>query len=268
MSPVPPAAVGAGKAIVAVAAGNRAETEELDAQAAAFAAKITGAGTKELGAWFGDHIRVRRLKSQLRILDKARKLAEDAGYEPQVVNLKVLVPLLETGSLEDEADDEMIGCWAALLANAASGERDVPPSFASVLRDIEPEQARILDHVYQIMMQMSPQLRKADLGIMRAGLVAELGLSDETIDYHLDNLIRQRLVRRPIGTISDDPDVVTLSEFGRAFVRACRPPSQPDPPVRFTDHAQVMAQASKNRQRWDQMRTAPETNNDNKSGGS
>jgi Abortive infection alpha len=265
MSPVPPVAAGASKAIVAVAAGNRAETEELDAQAAQFAAKITGAGTKELGAWFGDHIRVRRLKSQLRILDQARKLAEDAGYEPQVINLKVLVPLLETGSLEDETDDEMIGCWAALLANAASGERDVPPSFASVLRDIEPEQARILDHVYQIMMQMSPQLRKADLGILRAGLVAELGLSDETIDYHLDNLIRLRLVRRPIGTISDDPDVVTLSEFGRAFVRACRPPSQPDPPVRFTDHAQVIEQASKNRQRWDQMRATPGEDPDNES---
>jgi Abortive infection alpha len=265
MSPVPPAAAGAGKAIVAVAAGNRAETEELDAQAAQFAAKITGAGANELGAWFGDHIRVRRLKSQLRILDKARKLAEDAGYEPQVVNLKILVPLLETGSLEDETDDEMIGCWAALLANAASGERDVPPSFASVLRDLESEQARILDHVYQIMMQMSPALRKDDLGIMRAGIVAELGLSDDTIDYHLDNLIRLRLVRRPIGSISDDPEVVTLSEFGRTFVRACRPPSQPDPPVRFTDHAQVMAQASKNRQRWDQVRAAPQTDHDNES---
>jgi len=31
------------------------------------------------------------------------------------------------------------------------------------------------------------------------------------------------------------------------------PPSQSDPPVRFTDRAQIMAQVSKNRQRWDQM---------------
>jgi hypothetical protein len=265
VSPVPPAAAGAGKAIVAVAAGNRPEREELDAPAALFAARVTGSGAKELGAWFGDHIRVRRLKSQLRILDEAQKLAEDAGYEPQVVNLKVLVPLLETGSLEDEANDEMIGCWAALLANAASGDRDVPPSFTSVLRDLEPEQARILDNVYEIMMQIAPELRKGDIGIARMGLVAELGLSDETIDYHLDNLIRLRLVRRPTGTIGDDLELVTLSEFGRAFVRACRPPSQPDPPVRFTDATQLQEQASKNRQRWDQMRTAPETNHDNAS---
>jgi hypothetical protein len=71
--------------------------------------------------------------------------------------------LMDGGTLED--DEEMAERWASLLANVAGGARDVPPSFASVLRDLEPEQARILDHVYQTMMQIAPELRRGNLGM-------------------------------------------------------------------------------------------------------
>jgi hypothetical protein len=101
------------------------------------------------------------------------KQLEEVGMNPTAVPMRTLAPLMDHGTLED--DPEMGKRWASLLANAASGERDVPPSFASVLRDLEPAQARILDHVYQIMMQISPALRKGDIGVGRPGLVAELG---------------------------------------------------------------------------------------------
>lgn len=96
-----------------------------------------------------------------------------------------------------------------------------------------------------------------NLGMARTGLVSELGLSDDPVEYHLDNLIRLRLIRKPSGVMDDELEMVTLTEFGRAFVHACRPPSQPDPPVRFTNSAQVMEQAGKNRQRLNQRSSSP-----------
>jgi hypothetical protein len=208
----------------------------------------------ELGELITDQIRAWRFKRGIKYVQEAMKQLEEAGMNPTTVPMRTLAPLMDGGTLED--DEEMAKRWASLLANAASGKRDVPPSFASVLRDLEPDQARILDHVYEIMMQISPRLRKGDLGIARPGLVAELGLQADMIDYHLDNLVRLRLVRRPIGIIGDDLATVTLSEFGRVFVRACRPPSQPDPPVRFTDATQVMEQAARNKTQWDAHSTA------------
>jgi Abortive infection alpha len=229
----------------------RVVAEEITPEISRFMGTVMGSPGLELGELIADRIRAWRFKRGIKYVQAAMKQLDEAGMNPTTVPMRTLAPLMDGGTLEDDA--EMGKRWASLLANAASGERDVPPSFASVLRDLEPAQARILDQIYQIMMQISPALRKGDIGILPQGLVAELGLSDETIDYHLDNLIRLRLVRSPAGPFGDD-SLITLSEFGRVFVRACRPPSQPDPPVRFTDAAQVAEQASKNRKHWDELR--------------
>jgi Abortive infection alpha len=229
--------------------------EEVTPEISHFMGTVMGSPGLELGELVTDQIRAWRFKRGIKYVQRAMKQLEDAGMNPKAVPMRTLAPLMDGGTLED--DEEMGARWASLLANAASGEREVPPSFASVLRDLEPEQARILDHVYQTMMQIAPELRKQNLGMARMGIVAELGLSNETLEYHLDNLIRLRLVRRPSGVIDDELEMVTLSEFGRAFVRACRPPSQPDPPVRFTDAAQVARQASENRQRLNQINASP-----------
>ena len=172
----------------------------------------------------------------------------DAGLDPKAVPLRTLAPLLEGATLSEDGDG-MEDRWASLLANAAGGAQDVPPSFARLLSEIEPVEARILDHVYNVMMAIAPEIRRHDLGMLRAGIADELGLARETIEYHLDNLIRLRLVREPTGAIGGLGDVVTLSEFGRRFVRACRAPALPDPPIVFTDAAEVQRQAALNRQR-------------------
>jgi hypothetical protein len=237
----------------------RVVAEEVTPEISHFMGAVMGSPGLELGELVTDQIRAWRFKRGIKYVQRAMKQLEDAGMNPKAVPMRTLAPLMDGGTLED--DDEMAARWASLLANAASGDREVPPSFASVLRDLEPEQVRVLDHVYQTMMQIAPELRRQNLGMARMGIVAELELSNENLEYHLDNLIRLRLIRRPLGVIDDELEMVTLSEFGRAFVRACRPPSQPDPPVRFTDAAQVARQASENRQRLDQMKTSPVSSN-------
>lgn len=66
---------------------------------------------------------MRRFKQGVKQMQTAQKLIVDAGMEPQEVPMRTLVPLIEGGSTDDEED--MSARWAALLANAASGETNV-----------------------------------------------------------------------------------------------------------------------------------------------
>jgi hypothetical protein len=99
--------------------------QELGPHAADFAARITGSATNELGEALADRARLRRFRTQIKILQKAQKAAEKAGLPASVVPIKVLAPLLEFGGLEDENDEDMVARWANLLANAATGSPGV-----------------------------------------------------------------------------------------------------------------------------------------------
>jgi hypothetical protein len=175
-------------------------------------------------------------------------IIDAAGLTAHEVPLRALMPILESGA--DEERPDMQERWANLLANAATSSEETPVAFPDVLRQLEPAEARILDHVYDTMMMIAPDLRRQNLGLIFDGVTHELGLSPESTEFHIDNLIRLRLVREPTGSFGGPGDTVTISEFGRRFVRACRSPMRPDPPVRFTDGAELQRQASENRQRW------------------
>jgi hypothetical protein len=209
---------------------------ELEPAVQEFAAEVTGAARTELGAWMADHVRYRRWRTQLRILGKAAAQARAAGFAPGRVPLKTLAPLLDGGSLEE--DEEMVDRWAALLANAAGAKHRVPPSFPSVLRELEPTAARILDFIWDGHLRIAPELRR------RFGITIEdherrmFGVSDEEFAFHLDNPIRLRLIDSPddyLDPASTEPPGFRLTAFGAAFVHACHRPDQPDPPIQFAD---------------------------------
>src|SRR3712207_5720420 len=101
-----------------------------------FLGAVVGSPAQEAGSWLADSIRYKRWKSQLRILSKAQKHLERAGIDPKTVDLSVLVPLLESGSLTE--DETMQDRWAALLANAASGYDTVSPAYPSILSQLAP----------------------------------------------------------------------------------------------------------------------------------
>lgn len=212
-----------------------------------FLGKLLGRPAEELGGWAADVISFRRWKSRVKMLRRAEEIIDASGLTPGEVPLRVLMPVLESGANEERPD--MQERWARLLANAATKDQEMPAAFPDVLRQLDPVEARVLDHVYDVMMSIAPEIRQHDLGMIRTGIAEELGIPTNTIEFHVDNLIRLRLVREPTGSIGGVGDAVTLSEFGRAFVRACRPPSQPDPPIRFTDAVEVRKQAALNRQR-------------------
>jgi hypothetical protein len=211
-----------------------------------FLGKLLGSSVEQLGGWAGDIISFKRWQSRVKMLTKAEQIIEASGLEAHEVPLRVLMPILDGAANEDRTD--MQDRWARLLANAATMSSEMPAAFPDVLRQLDPVDARVLDHVYNVMMSIDPEIRRHDLGMIRTGIAEELGLPAETIEFHVDNLVRLRLVREPTGSIGGTGDAVTLSEFGRRFVRASRPPEEPDPPITFTDAAEVRRQAAQNRQ--------------------
>src|SRR4051794_39873173 len=82
-----------------------------------FLAKLTGPVAEELGAILQDRVRVYRFKNQLSMLGKAQEMLLQAHVKPESVPLRLLLPLLDGASLEDE--ENLSTKWAALLANSA-----------------------------------------------------------------------------------------------------------------------------------------------------
>jgi hypothetical protein len=115
----------------------------------ALARRMLGPAADEVADMLRDSIRVYRYQRQLRLLEKAETMASKAGFTPQAVPLKLLFPLLEGASLEE--DEDIHTMWSALLANAShpSSLNLVLPSFAEVLRVLTPEEARLLNAAYK-----------------------------------------------------------------------------------------------------------------------
>lgn len=225
---IDPATAAAG----AVAKAGQAALSDASSEVEEFAAQITGTGRKEVGGWFADHVRLRRFKSQLKILQKAQKHAQEAGFDPKVVKMNVLVPLLEAGSLEE--DEDMSDRWAALLANAASDHADTPsvqPSFPEILRQLAPKDAAVLDAVYDVALRF-PREEWIGSGAIADQVKASVGMDDYSFAVCRRNLMRLGLCADPaagLGFTDQDhrypvvnAEIICLTEFGHAFVSACR----------------------------------------------
>jgi hypothetical protein len=172
-----------------------------------------------------------RLTRWVSILKKQQKLLEDNNIQPQMVPPKLLVPILMNGSLED--DDDLIDKWAGLLASAASGY-SVHSSFPRILAELTSAEAKILDAMYERLMQTTSN--RTDLYNL-IELHQMTSLSSEEFKVLIYNLKRLQLWEVPAQTTGDPllfidftgeiPSTVKarLSSLGQDFVKACRGPS-------------------------------------------
>lgn len=213
-----------------------------------FLGKLFGASADQLGGWAADAIAFRRWKTRVRIVQKAERFLIEAGLETREVPRPTLIPMLE--AMGDEEDESMADRWASLLANAASDGGPVPRSFPRILAELEPADARVLDHAFDALSRIAPEFHP-QLAVLKVAIASQLGFSDPQVTLSVENLMRLRLVRAaglPIGDGSES-DGIRPTEFGSVFVRACRPPSEREPPIEFADPS-VLQQAEANRARW------------------
>ena len=78
---------------------------------------------------------------------RCRPPHQESGDEPQPVPGRVLWPLLEQGSLEE--DDDLRRTWAVMLANAARDQTDqrVFPAFPHILAELSAREVLVLEKI-------------------------------------------------------------------------------------------------------------------------
>lgn len=179
----------------------------------ALARRMLGPAADEVAEMMRDSIRLYRYQRQLKLLQKAEAMIGKAGYTPESVSLKLLFPLLEGASLEENEDLHTM--WAALLAHAShpGSVSMVLPSFTEILRVLTVDEARLLDAAYKFALsQLSPGkptsssgdpgMAEAKPGSVRVRIVSNA--KNESLDDHFALINRmKRITQAKLGSYRD-----------------------------------------------------------------
>ena len=198
-----------------------------------FLSKVAGPAAEEAGLLLQDKVKMYRFKNQVKAVAKAQKYLEDASINPGQVPLRTLLPLLEGAALED--NESLSNKWASLLANAASGSGTVvPPSFLTVLSQISPSDASILDHLCRT---TRPLVQGRGIRVTEY-VIQLVGGDRQLFDMAVDNLERLNLLNgaaefgenKETGEANLTLEIrgragLFLTHFGISFCKACSPPA-------------------------------------------
>ncbi|MFA6483401.1 MAG: hypothetical protein WCW62_12535, partial [Bacteroidales bacterium] len=102
----------------------------------------------EMGGMFADQVRLRRFKNQIKILMKAQQILTDKGLDPKRVSLKVLAPLIEFSSYEQDPD--LQGKWAELTVHILTDNEDTvfQQNCLAILNRISSTEAKLIDDLH------------------------------------------------------------------------------------------------------------------------
>ncbi len=208
--------------------------------------KLAGPVFEEFGAMLADKVRVWRVKNLISTVKRTERLLLDAGPPPNAVPPRLLLPILENSSLEDnETLQEM---WAGLLASASQERDSVSPSFVETLKQLTPEEARQLEYV------AAETAADVKTNVLLPGATVPdslwRGSADEKTDISFDTFERLGLIRRDWSTYlenarhlqfdreerrnfnaeSINEGLITeytllFTDYGARFLKACHGPS-------------------------------------------
>ncbi|MCX2680943.1 Abi-alpha family protein [Galbibacter sp. EGI 63066] len=88
-----------------------------------FLDKLVMPAVEETGLLIKEKVTYWKFKNQVKVLNKAKEYCEKHGIKPHTISFKLLVPLLETSSLEE--DEVLQDKWAILLSNMVDSEQNV-----------------------------------------------------------------------------------------------------------------------------------------------
>lgn len=193
--------------------------------------RMLGPAADELAEMWRDQVRLYRYEKQLKCVRKAEKMAEAAGFTPQPVPPKILFPLLEGVSLEENEDLHTM--WAALLANASSQDptNDVRAGYINVLRQMSPDEAAILNWIFDDgteRLKNDPENVPAySLRRLEEVYVQLFRATDITpvLIECVSSLEAAYLISQPPIRINFEEPEYGITYRGSRFVLACRPPT-------------------------------------------
>lgn len=122
--------------------------------------RILGPAADAKGLAFKEWVEQRHQRATATLLS-AGELLNDAGIEPQPVPGRILLPILEHASLQDQP--ELQEKWAALLANAATPKfQEILPGYIEILRQLTPMHVVLLDYMYMVYCEIAKLPLKGD----------------------------------------------------------------------------------------------------------
>src|SRR5947208_3474868 len=110
--------------------------------------RIAGPLADEVGDSLALIARPYRIKLSLKMFQKTQRMLEEAGITPQAVPPRLFLPMVEAASIE--GDEGLHTRWATLLANAATSQDSVHPSYIETLKQLTSVEARLLDALYEV----------------------------------------------------------------------------------------------------------------------
>lgn len=128
-----------------------------------FVDKLVMPSIEETGLLVKDQITMWRFKNQIKMLNRAQEYCEKHNIKSKKISLKVLAPLLDYSSLEEE--DEMQDKWSILLTNLIDSEQNIENHvFPYILSQLSKDEFFPLENIYinccKRRHNLSPQLQK------------------------------------------------------------------------------------------------------------
>lgn len=109
-----------------------------------FLSKLLSPGLNEVGLLIKDQVAAIRFRNQIKLLNKTNQYCVQNKISPKVIPLKLLYPLLEAASLEE--DEEILDKWAILLSNLVDSEQNIQNHvFPFLLGQISKKEFEILE---------------------------------------------------------------------------------------------------------------------------
>ncbi len=109
--------------------------------------KLLGPAVEETGLLFKDYISSYRLNKSIDLLTKTLNKCKQNNINPKTISIKLLYPVLENASLED--DEIMEDKWASLLANLVDSDQNIQNHvFPFILGQISKHEYQVLEKSY------------------------------------------------------------------------------------------------------------------------
>jgi Abortive infection alpha len=167
------------------------------------------------------------------IVVSAARILEEEGVDPQPVPGRILFPILQSGSLEE--NDALRSTWARLLASAAAADTQsrVSPAFAHVLAQLNPVDVSVIEHLIVDHLDANGKLRpfSFDAVSSRFGMDSMQAASMMGNFFRLGILMPElKFTMRPAGAEKQErdgagqdggPDKGNVTPFGMFFFVAC-----------------------------------------------
>ncbi|HBU06951.1 MAG TPA: hypothetical protein DEB09_02615 [Candidatus Magasanikbacteria bacterium] len=206
-----------------------AEIEASQEEVSEFLEKVIPNFVLEGGGILSDTVRFWRWKNQINIIKKVKSIVENSKLDKKQVPLKILLPIMENSSLEEE---ELIqNKWANILANAITASKDITPNYAEILKELSVLEVVILDKLFDESNKESDYEKRKQLQFSKQKISEIFKLSSEQADLIIENLYRLNLCQAPAGHgiavgqykfALRTTEVFEFTTFGYYFVQACK----------------------------------------------